>query len=139
VVSAAHAAAIDLNGDARTAILRIGNQSLLVELALPGDAKLEVLPRHRWRLRQPQGSSRQQGIRKLAVHSGGLSQDGDRTPTETAVAVKCLTLGTRDFVPEYCRSLAHVTISPGGRADPPQDFWVAGACAVCLSLADSSA
>ncbi len=35
---------IALNADARTATLRIGSQSLLVELASPTDAKLEVLP-----------------------------------------------------------------------------------------------
>lgn len=62
-------AAMDLDGEARTATLRIGDQSLLVELASPADAKLEVLPAAPLPTSpSPQGQASNKGIRKLAVH-----------------------------------------------------------------------
>lgn len=66
---------ISLSDDARTATLRIGGQSLLVELASPADAKLEVLPAASLPTSpQPERQGSNNRIRKLAVHLAGVSQ-----------------------------------------------------------------
>jgi len=66
---------IALSDDARTATLRSGSQSLLVELASPADAKLQVLPAAPLPTSpQPERQGSNNRIRKLAVHLAGVSQ-----------------------------------------------------------------
>ncbi len=68
-------ATISLNADARTATLRIGSQSLLVELASPTDAKLEVLPAAPLPTSpNPERQAANKSIQKLAVHLEGVSK-----------------------------------------------------------------
>jgi len=65
---------IVLSDDARTATLRIGGQSLLVELASPSDAKLQVLPAAPLPTSpQPERQGGNKKTRKLAVHLAGVS------------------------------------------------------------------
>jgi len=66
---------IALSDDARAATLRIGSQSLPVELASPSDAKLQVLPAAPLPTSpQPERQGSNNSIRKLAVHLAGASQ-----------------------------------------------------------------
>lgn len=68
-------AEVALNANGREATLRIGSQSLLVELVLPADAKLEVLPAVPLPTSpQPDRQAVNKGIRKLGVHLTGASK-----------------------------------------------------------------
>jgi hypothetical protein len=68
-------AEIALNANGREATLQIGRQSLRVELVLPADAKLEVLPAAPLPTSpEPDRQAVNKGVRKLAVHLTGVSK-----------------------------------------------------------------
>jgi hypothetical protein len=68
-------AEIALNANGREATLHIGRQSLLVELVLPADAQLEILPAAPLPTSpQPDRQAVNKGVRKLGVHLTGVSK-----------------------------------------------------------------
>ncbi len=68
-------AEVTLNDTGREATLRLGRQQLLVELVLPADAKLQVLPATPLPTSpQPERQAVNKGVRRLAVHLTGAAR-----------------------------------------------------------------